>query len=56
MPAQRYIISKDPYALDANVDRLLSHITVDSEKKVFLSHLSDLERLPGQNLVKKVMT
>ena len=50
MPAHRSIISKDPSALEANVERLLSHITLDSEKKIFLSHLGDLERQPGQEL------
>ena len=50
MPAQHSIIFKDASALDANIDCLLNHITLDSEKKVFLSHLNDLEQLPGQNL------
>ena len=50
MSAQRSIISKDPAALNAKIDCLLTHITLDSEKKVFLSHLKDLERIPGQAL------
>ena len=50
MPAQRSIISKDPSALEANVEHLLRHITLDSDKKIFLSHLGDLERQPGQKL------
>ena len=50
MPSQRSIISRDPAALDANIDCLLTHITLDSEKKVFVSHLKDHKRTPGQDL------